>query len=214
MLQKCKFCLVEKPIDAFEVRSDTKKRRGVCRACRSQKAKEKYAENPEAWKESGKRYREKNREKYLQKAREYASANKERMNETSRRWVRENRTVVIERSVAWRKANRERVREAAKLLRNANPEKFRSVVRNRRAKLKVLGSHGPADIAFLFQQQKGICKGCRCNLKESGYHVDHIQAVANGGSNNPENLQLLCPTCNISKGAKDMREWAEAKGYV
>ena len=35
-----------------------------------------------------------------------------------------------------------------------------------------------------------------------GYHVDHIRALADGGANDRTNLQLLCPTCNIKKGAR------------
>lgn len=31
-----------------------------------------------------------------------------------------------------------------------------------------------------------------------------------GGTNTDGNVQLLCPTCNLSKGVKTMKEW---KGY-
>jgi 5-methylcytosine-specific restriction endonuclease McrA len=31
--------------------------------------------------------------------------------------------------------------------------------------------------------------------------------LARGGTSDPENLQLLCPRCNCSKGAKDPQEW-------
>ena len=33
------------------------------------------------------------------------------------------------------------------------------------------------------------------------YHVDHRMPLSLGGSNYPDNLQLLCPTCNLSKSA-------------
>jgi 5-methylcytosine-specific restriction protein A len=32
-------------------------------------------------------------------------------------------------------------------------------------------------------------------------HVDHITALARGGSDHPANLRALCATCNLEKGA-------------
>lgn len=33
-----------------------------------------------------------------------------------------------------------------------------------------------------------------------GLHVDHIRPVSRGGTNDPDNLRLLCPRCNLSRG--------------
>ena len=37
--------------------------------------------------------------------------------------------------------------------------------------------------------------------------VDHILPRTRGGQNNPENLRLLCESCNASKGSKADSEW-------
>lgn len=36
-----------------------------------------------------------------------------------------------------------------------------------------------------------------------GMHIDHIKPVSKGGGNEPENLRLLCPTCNIRRGNRE-----------
>lgn len=37
-----------------------------------------------------------------------------------------------------------------------------------------------------------------------GLHIDHIRPVSRGGGNGPENLRLLCPHCNISRGNREV----------
>ena len=54
--------------------------------------------------------------------------------------------------------------------------------------------------------------GCRCQLcgamaedsESIRLEVDHKVAVANGGTNDPENLWVLCRECNRGKGAGDL----------
>lgn len=44
---------------------------------------------------------------------------------------------------------------------------------------------------------------CRESFADMQAHIDHIVPLAKGGSNWPRNLQLLCGSCNDSKGARD-----------
>lgn len=44
--------------------------------------------------------------------------------------------------------------------------------------------------------------GCRECGKGPPYHIDHAMPLARGGDNAFGNLQLLCPNCNHSKGAR------------
>jgi len=59
--------------------------------------------------------------------------------------------------------------------------------------------------AYNRENPAGRCGACRCAMRD--YHVDHVIPISRGGSDNPENLQLLCPPCNLSKGSKTMHEW-------
>lgn len=214
MLQTCKRCRLEKPVEAFEIRSDTKKPRGTCRQCKNARAVELYPNRAEQAKAATLRWRAEHREQHLAYNREYGARNKEARNARSLQWARENKEIAGARSAAWREANRESVKAAARELRAENPEKYRAKTRNRRARVKAGGEHSASDVALIFAEQGGKCAGCNRWLIESGYHVDHVFAVANGGHNGAGNLQLLCPTCNVSKGTKNLMAWMISKGYA
>lgn len=98
------------------------------------------------------------------------------------------------------------------------PERRAQLGRNQRAKRRGSeGTHNYREIDTIFNLQRGRCANCHAKLFKSGkkkYHVDHIVAIAKGGSNWPENLQCLCPPCNLSKGAKDPIDWAKKNGRL
>ncbi len=53
--------------------------------------------------------------------------------------------------------------------------------------------------------QCGYCGRQQADLGEGEFlQVDHIVPVANGGTNEPENLCVACSTCNEGKGAKEV----------
>lgn len=109
-----------------------------------------------------------------------------------------------------RRANNARVSTWSK----ANPDSRRASFYNRLAiKKRVGGKHTAADIKRLFTLQRGKCACCHISIK-GGYHVDHINPLALGGSNDKINLQLLCPTCNLKKGAKPPERWAAENGRL
>ncbi len=59
----------------------------------------------------------------------------------------------------------------------------------------------------LYRKQKGLCVYCRGKLAFSGSHIDHITPVNQGGSNELENSQLLCPGCNLRKSDRTDAEF-------
>lgn len=48
------------------------------------------------------------------------------------------------------------------------------------------------------ERSGGVCNWCESDV---GLHLDHIHPRSRGGSNHPDNLQLLCAECGSWKGA-------------
>lgn len=116
----------------------------------------------------------------------------------------------------YRKTNSDKIILKNKEYRKNNPEKNAAHGRIRRARVVgVSGTHTDKDVLGILKSQSNLCAEptCRKDLSD-GYHVDHIMPIALGGSNWPDNLQCLCPTCNLSKGAKHPIEWAQSKGRL
>lgn len=102
---------------------------------------------------------------------------------------------------------KERARQAT--YRANNREAHACHQRNRISRKKAAsGTHTAADIARLFESQLGKCVYCKTSIEDK-YHVDHIIPLAAGGSNDRLNIQLLCPSCNLSKGTKMPEEFIE-----
>ena len=119
-----------------------------------------------------------------------------------------------EKSKAWREANPEKAKALCRAWQVANPEAIGARDARRRAlKRASTGKHTAVDIKTLFTLQKGKCICCRVSIKD-GYHVDHIYALTNNGSNDKHNLQLLCPTCNMRKHAKHPIDFMQSRGFL
>ena len=75
------------------------------------------------------------------------------------------------------------------------------------------GSHTYNDIENILIFQKNKCVICKVSIKKK-YHVDHVIPLSRGGSNDKDNIQLLCPSCNMSKGAKEQTTFIQERGYL
>ena len=60
------------------------------------------------------------------------------------------------------------------------------------------------NVDFLYGRQRGDCTGCTRHYQAKDFAVDHVVPRAAGGSNELDNLQLLCGHCNSIKGDRDM----------
>lgn len=161
---------------------------GACTACAYALAMGYRADNPEWWREYMARWRAENPGKHL----EYYHNDPERYRARRRRRYQ---------------AEPEQERTRNRRYKRENPAANVARENRRRArKRNAPGVHTAEDVQRLYEAQHWVCAACPAALAD-GYHVDHIMPLALGGSNGPENLQLLCPPCNLSKGAKHPEEW-------
>lgn len=184
-----------------------------------------YAENPEKIKAYKEQYTAKNRERIRANKAEYYArerakfiayrkANGDRMRRLARRYYHKNKGAVM----AYKAENADSIRAYRAEYYTKNLEKYAQYDRDRRArKLNAEGKHTAGDVRKIFERQRGICAGCNAKLSKQGankYHVDHVIPLVLGGSDWPSNLQCLCPTCNLRKGAKDPIVWAAENGRL
>lgn len=132
------------------------------------------------------------------------SERKRRKRECAKRWASQNYHKI-----------REINRRAVNKHHSKYPEKARENCRNRRARIAgATGNVSRGIDAILMKMQRNRCACCKANISSVGFHLDHIVPLSHGGLHDDSNFQLLCPSCNLSKGAKTSEEFMQKKGYL
>lgn len=175
----------------------------------------------EHYKKNREKYLERDRARWIEKKEQikaYRAAlseeAKQRLLESGRKSYLKHRETRLRKTYAWWLANKARVAELNRRWHAENVEKSKEAKAKRRAaELNAPGSHTAEDIKALYVRQRGKCTAC-CAALLKRYHLDHIIPLSSGGSNYPDNLQLLCPPCNLSKGTKHPIEFMQRRGYL
>ena len=155
-------------------------------------------------------WRIENREKFNEWSRNYYKDKRHWSRESSRRWKKENPEKAKANTRKWHRNNPDKVKPKIKAWRKANHERVLALNQKRRAlEYGADGSYDEHDIKRIYESQRGMCPGCKRSLRKTKYHRDHIVPLSRGGSNWPENIQLLCPTCNNKKGSLLPDQWAK-----
>ena len=178
----------------YEHREECNRKRVEARRNRTPEQKERARGRVAEWRQKPER-----KEDARQRSVEWRRNNPERHRENVHRYYREHREECICQKVEYKRKHPERMRQYSRA--------YDSSIRAARyqASGKITGS----DIRHLLQQQNEKCAICQILFPPAGvrnrYHIDHIVALSNGGSNELGNIQLLCPKCNVRKGGKNRR---------
>jgi 5-methylcytosine-specific restriction endonuclease McrA len=158
---------------------------------------------------------ERSRAAHRVQARAYAAAHREQERQRVAKWRTDHPDRAARSRALYYEKNAAKCRERTRAYRTAHPEQYRHY-RDEYKRLKRAGGRGRR-LPFgyktrLFATQGGRCNACHGALIESGFHVDHVKALARGGEHVIENLQLLCPTCNRRKSDKDFATFLRELG--
>jgi hypothetical protein len=153
------------------------------------------------------------------RARVTRANNPEAVKATRKRFRQRHPHIVAARIAAWRMANAEHIRAyetAYDAKRSGDPVRkaakafsARKQESAKRAKVQgVPGRFTKADIDRLLAEQGGRCIGYGCGIDiRSCYEIDHQTPLIRGGTNWPDNLALMCRSCNARKHHRTMLEW-------
>lgn len=179
------------------------------------KQKDSRAANPGPHRASSIAYSREHKAEVRRANKEYRVANAARIKEQKAAAYLKNRAAILRKCAVYAAANADKARARAKAWAEANPDKTRIHAINRRAWKKNAGgklSHCIADRLMVLQQ--GKCPVCRADLRETGHHLDHIEALSKGGVHEDSNVQLLCPPCNMAKHTKHPIEFMQSRGFL
>ena len=174
--------------------------------------------NPELYQKRlarSQKWHEENREKARRAAREKAAHTRATRREEYNAYCREysqrpkaKESRRVQRAAYYQKHKAE-IDEKNRRWITDNIERERARSKNKSAwRRKAAGKFTADDIRALHEKQNGKCAMCAAVFPETGKHrfeVDHIiplkprGAAQPVGTNNPDNLQLLCRKCNRSK---------------
>lgn len=228
LYKRCSSCNQSKPTSEFFRASCCKDGlRGECKTCVASKQRvynEANAKQIAERKKSVYRADGAEIERKLKKA-AYYSANRERIKAKSRSRNTEKAAQISARrkffrvklnaqASEWRNANRDSVRRNCNAWYSANKDRLKPGRKAAKAHRRLAGKIQAGFVERLMVMQKGKCACCRTSIKGKPYHLDHIMPIAKGGDNSNANLQLLCPTCNLTKNAKHPIDFMQSRGFL
>lgn len=102
----------------------------------------------------------------------------------------------------WQKTHLDRTREIKKLSQRKYRQTHKEEINARKSKARATsygnsGSHTPKEWADLKSKYNNRC--LRCGRSDIPMTKDHILPITKGGTDNIDNIQPLCRSCNSSK---------------
>lgn len=203
-MKTCTGCGVEKdPSEFYAASRESDRRMSKCKSCVKARAREyrrthrehraryeKTRANLSHRIEARRKYQEEHKEQIAEYKKAWTKANAARTAASKREYYERNREEVIARSEEWAENNLEKVRRF-----KANNKRMR-----RAAKHASPGNFTAKEFEDLCGEYGNRCLCCGITGVE--LEADHVVPLTRGGSDDIENIQPLCGTCNRSKFVK------------
>ncbi len=153
------------------------------------RAKKWYLDNYQKAITNAREYRARNLEERRQYERGYGREHSKEKKEYLKEYYNNNKAKFIIRTREYRATERGRM-----------VRRFDNARRRFSVKETDDGSVNLVSISTMKKEQKNLCNFCHGDISEI-FHIDHIKPLVLGGEHRIVNVQLLCPTCNLKKGA-------------
>lgn len=197
-MRYCLGCNEFRPVETFS--KDPRGDNGLSRRCSDcrRKTYEKDAESRRQYSRDYWRSHTNERQAYMQ---QYRAENADELLERGRAYNRKNADKRRSYRRIYRASHIEEEKARDREYRKRRPEVHRASEATRRAAMKERGgTYTPADIEAIRKAQGNRCY--ICGKKLAKFHVDHFIPLVLGGTNDPGNLRLACPKCNLHKYTK------------
>lgn len=213
-MKSCKKCGEIKPATEFNKHTQTRDGlRPECKACESLYHADYRAANTEKTRAAKAKWNAANKVKIKAACAKYYADNIEKCKANIAKWSAANPDKTRAAAARWRASNPEKKKAINAKWKAANLYSLRLYQHNRRAIKRESGGKLTKGLAErLFKLQRGKCACCGVKLVED--HMDHVIPLALGGPNEDWNMQLLCPPCNLQKGAKHPVDYMQSKGFL
>ncbi|HUW15223.1 MAG TPA: HNH endonuclease, partial [Anaerolineae bacterium] len=154
-----------------------------------------------------KKYYEANREKIAVVTTNYREANQEKRAVSTKKYRQQHHEEAIAYGKEYYEEHRDEIAAYAKKYREEHIEEHAVYSRRRRAR-KVGATVEPFDERLVWERDGRECAYCGST---ENLTLDHIVPLAKGGAHSPDNLCVLCKSCNSSKGMKNLGEWMRSR---
>jgi 5-methylcytosine-specific restriction endonuclease McrA len=223
--KKCTKCGEFKSLEEFFL--SRTRRAGYSSHCKPCHCK--YAKSPEA-REKAKKYRDSRRDIKREVDRVYRETHKDKIKEQrknavlsqetvefrkqyKRQWWEEKKLHVYDRQREWRRNNPDKATGPSLRWAAKNPLAVKAIKSRRGAKIRNAdGVVTAQDLSRMLEEQGGLCNYCKKDISTT-FTVDHIVPICKGGPHAPENVQLLCKSCNCRKSFLDEDVFLKRAGY-